>query len=284
MRTFVQHILLVLAVVVPARATAGTEPESSRTTVYAETATRLAPTGIMVFSGVLRRWKVADGDGALLRGRYLELGGAVGVNPAYSQGGAHLEWVPIAILQLRLQYDLYGFFGANGGLLSFPSAMSRFGDDEIKAAGGSENTGLGQRLLFSPVLRARAGRVLLRSQTDVAWFALSSMSGWFYEAEYDTLVSHSDLVVSNRTALMFELWRGAGESTLLAGPAYEVTHAFAADLGRQRAEGVVFWSPVETFGAFARPRLFAVGGMNLVDRNRRHDPFVIVGMGIDLDR
>jgi hypothetical protein len=289
MRTVMQQTLLVLgvvlAVILPSHAAAGTEPGGgSRTTVYADTVTRLAPSGVMLFAGVLWRRAINDGDGALLRGRYFELGAAVGVNPAYTQGSAHVEWVPVAALQLRLQYDLYGFFGANGALLRFPSASSRFGDEEIKAAHGSENTGLGQRLVFSPVLRLRTGRLLLRSQTDVAWFALSSTAGWFYEWEYDTLVAQRDLVVSNRTAVLVELWHGAGEATLLAGPAYEVTHAIAADLGRQRAEGVVFWSPVETFGAFARPRLFAVAGMNLVDRNRRHDPFVIVGVGVDLDR
>lgn len=283
MRALVQQTLLVLAIVLPSRV-AETEPGGSRTTAHADTAARLAPSGIMLFAGVQQRWNVEDGDGALRRGRYLQLGGAVGVNPAYSQGSAHVEWVPMAALQLRLQYDLYGFFGANGALLRFGSASSRFGEDELMAARGSETSGLGQRLLFSPVLRARVGPVLLRNQTDLAWFALSSTAGWFYEWEYDTLVAKRDLVVSNRTAVLFELWRGAGEAMLLAGPAYEITHAIGADIGRQRAEGVVFWSPVDTLGAFARPRLFVVGGVNLVDRNRRHDPFVIVGLGVDMDR
>jgi hypothetical protein len=266
-----------------AREAAGADATGARTTVHADAAARVGPSGVMLFTGVSRRWGLDDGDGAILRGRYLQVGAVVGVNPAYTQGGAHVEWVPIAPLQLRLQYDLYGFFGANGALLRFPSASSRFGDDEIEAADGSERSGLGQRLLFSPVLRARAGPVLLRSQTDVAFFALSSTAGWFHEWEYDTLVARRDLVVSNRTALLLELWRGAGEATLLAGPAYEVTHAAKADITRHRAEGVLFWSPVDRLGSFARPRLFAVAGVNLVDRNRRHDPFAVFGLGADLD-
>jgi hypothetical protein len=276
--------LMLAAVFAASHSTAAwAEPAGTRTTVHADAAARLAPNGVMLFAGVLRRWSVADGDGALLRGRHLEFGGAVGVNPAYTQGGAHVEWVPIAPLQLRAQYDLYGFFGANGALLRFPSASSRFGDDQIKAARGSETSGIGQRLLFSPVLRARLGRVLLRSQTDIAWFALSSTAGWFYEWEYDTLLARRDLLVSNRTTVLFELWRGAGEATVLAGPGYEVTHAAKADITRQRAEGVLFWSPVDALGSFARPRLFAVAGVNLVDRNRRHDPFAVLGLGADLD-
>jgi hypothetical protein len=244
---------------------------------------RAAPDGAMLVTGVLRRWGVEDGDSALLRGRYLEFGASLGVNPAYTQAAARVEWVPIAPLQLRLQYDLYGFFGANGALLRFPSASSRFGAPEIDAAGGSEKGGLGQRLLLSPVLRARVGPIVLRSQTDLAWFALSSSPGWFYEWEYDTLVARRDLVVSNRSTVFFELWHGAGEAMLLAGPGYEVTHAARAGITRQRAEGVLFWSPADRLGFLARPRLFAMGGVNVVDRNRRGDPFAVVGVGVDLD-
>jgi hypothetical protein len=137
---------------------------------------------------------------------------------------------------------------------------------------------------LSPVVRARAGRVVLRSQTDLAWYALSSAAGWYYEPEYDTLVARRGFVIANRTAVLFELWHGANEATLLVGPAYEVTHSTTADLTRQRAEGVVFWSPVETLGPVARPRLFVLAGVNLVDRNRRHDPFAVLGVGVDLDR
>ncbi len=259
------------------------EPAATRTTVSADAFARAAPDGAMLVTGVRRRWGAEDGDSALLRGRYFEVGASMGVNPAYSEATARLEWVPIAPLQLRAQYDLYGFFGANGALLRFPSASSRFGAAQIKAAGGSETSGLGHRLLFSPVLRARVGPIVLRSQTDLAWFALSSSEGWFYEWEYDTLLARRDLVVSNRSTLFFELWRGAGEATLLAGPGYEVTHAARAGITRQRAEGVLFWTLADGLGFLARPRLFAMAGVNVVDRNRQGDPFAVLGVGADLD-
>ncbi len=264
-------------------AVARAEPAATRTTLSMDAFARAAPDGAMLVTGVLRRWGVEDGDSAIHRGRYLELGASVGANPAYTQAAARVDWVPIAPLQLRAQYDLYGFFGANGALLRFPSASSRFGSDEIKAADGSEKSGLGQRLLLSPVLRARVGPIVLRSQTDLAWFALSSSEGWFYEWEYDTLVAKRDLVVSNRSTVLFEFWRGAGEAILLAGPGYEVTHAVRAGITRQRAEGVLFWSPKDGLGFLARPRLFAMAGVNLVDRNRRGDPFAVLGVGADLD-
>jgi hypothetical protein len=280
----IRLLLFGAALTTPALATSADEPvPGSRTTFSTDFVARVAPGGVMLSTGVARRWSARDEDSLLLRGRYLEVGATVGVNPAYSQGSVHVEWVPVAPVQLRAQYDIYGYFGANGALIHFPSAGASFGDAELKAAAGSETAGMGQRLLLSPVLRARAGPVVLRSQTDVACFALPQTSAWTYEWEYDTLLADRDLVVSNRSAVLLELWRGAGEATLLAGPGYELTHAARADITRQRAEGVLFWSPADVFGLLSRPRLFAVAGVNLVDRNRSHEPFAVIGAGADLD-
>ncbi len=262
---------------------ANASPGGARTTVYADLFALAAPDGVMLTVGVLRHWDLEERESPLLRGRYVETGISAGANPAYAQGALFAEWVPVAPLQLRAQYDAYGFFGRSGALLRFPSATSRFGKAEIDAAAGSEEQGLGHRLLLSPTLRAQVGRIVLRSQTDLAWFALSSAPGWFYEMEYDTLLAKRDFLIFNRSAFLVELWRGAGEATFLAGPAYEVTHAAKAGITRQRVEGVLFWSPADRLGVVQRPRLLAMGGVNLVDRNRRYQPFAVVGLGADLD-
>ena len=255
-----------------------------RTSLTADLYGHLAPEGVQLNVGAVRRWSVPDVDSALLRGRYAELGVSAGSNPAYAQGAVWGEWVPVAPLQLRVQYDLYGFYGANGSLLRFPSASSPFGDAEIDALAGTERTGIGHRLMAVPVLRARLGPVVLRNQTELAWYRMSSEPGWYYEWEYDTLLASSDLVVNDRLAAMVELWRGAGAATLLAGPAWELTHSAKADITRQRAEGVLFWSPADRLGPFARPRVIAVVGLNVQDRNREGDLFAILGAGADLDR
>jgi hypothetical protein len=258
-------------------------PSAARTTVYADFYALAAPDGLMLTVGALRHYDFEDRDAPLLQGRYVETGISVEANPAYGLGALFAEWVPIAPLQLRAEYGAYAFFGRNGALLRFPSASSRFGKAEIEAAAGSEERGIGHRLLLSPTLRAQVGRIVLRSQTDLAWFALSNTAGWFYEMEYDTLLAKRDLLVSHRSALLLRLWRGRGEATWLAGPAYEVTHAGRSGITRQRVEGVLFWSPADRLGALLRPRLVATSGVNLEDRNRRHQPFAVAGLGADLD-
>ena len=263
----------------PAHAAAG----GSTTTFFADAVGRYGPAGVMVFAGGALRRPQDDGPSPLSRGRYAQLGASVGVNPAYGQGSIAVEWVPIALLQLRLQYDAFAFFGANGALLEFPSAGSKFGRAELDALRGTERRGIGHRLTFSPVVRAKMGRVVVRNQTDLDGYALARSSGWYYEWENDTLLAKTDWLVANRTAVMAELWRGAGDATLLAGPMYDVTRAGAARIVRQRVGASAYWAPAARWFGFDRPRMYALAGVNLSDRNRRGEPFGVLGFGGDLD-
>ncbi len=253
------------------------------TTVIADAVGRLGPPGVMVFAGGALRWPQDDGPSLLTRGRYAQFGATLGVNPAYAQGSLAAEWVPVAPLQLRLQYDALAFFGVNGALLRFPSRDSKFGREEFDALRGEEQTGMGHRMMFSPVVRARIGRVIVRNQTDLDWYLLSRSSGWYYEWEYDTLLAENDWLVANRTALMVELWRGGGDATLLVGPMYDVTRAGAARIVRQRLGASAYWAPAARWLGFHRPRVYALAGVNLSDRNREGEPFAVLGFGGDLD-
>ena len=258
-------------------------PRDATTTLSADAIGRYGPRGISVSAGVARRWTRDDGPSPLARGRYAQVGAVLGLNPAWTQGTLAAEWVPVAPLQLVLQYDAFAFFGAYGALLRLPSPDSRFGAGEISALGGAERTGVGHRLLFTPVLRAKLGRVVVRSQTDLAWYRLSDAKGWYYESEYVTILSENDWLVANRTAVLVELWRGAGSATLLAGPMYDVTRAGAARIVRQRAGAAAFWSPAARWLGIDRPRVYALAGVHLSDRNLQGKPFAVIGLGGDLD-
>jgi hypothetical protein len=253
------------------------------TTIFADVVGRYGPAAAMVLAGGTRRWTREDGPSALEQGRYAQLGGTVGVNPAYAQGSIAAEWVPVALLQLRLQYDVYGFFGASGALLRLPSKDARFGERELDALAGKEEAGVGHRVLFSPVLRARFGRMVLRNQTDLDGYVLSRARGWYYESEYDTVLSERDWLVANRTALLVDLLGRPGGATFLAGPMYDVTHAGAAGITRQRVGAALFLEPAGRWLGLDRVRVYALGGVNLSDRNRRGEPFALVGLGGELD-
>ncbi len=80
-----------------------------------------------------------------------------------------------------------------------------------------------------------------------------------------------------------ELWRGAGDETFLIGPTYDVTFAGAAGIVRQRLGAAVYWAPGARWLGFDRTRAYALAGVNLSDRNRKGEPFVVLRLGGDLD-
>lgn len=289
-------VLALLAVASPARpetlaAGGGKDPDPSpgppedrpRTTLHADLLGRHNPVGLMLMAGGYRRWPIrtAPETGATLA--YLQAGLSAGVNPAYGQLSAHVEWMPAPFLRLRAVYDLFGYFGANGALLSFPSADAPFGDDELDARSGTEESGTGHRFSLQPVLRFRIGPVILRNRTELAYHRFDGAGPYFYEWAYDTLLRDGDVLLDTRTQVFVEAWKGTGAAALFAGPFHQFTRAFDAGLDRQRVGGLVHYVPTQRLWSLDRPRFFARVGVNVRDRNREGEVFALFGLGIDLD-
>ena len=237
------------------------------------------------FGGVLRYTYGRDPTNPLWDDLYVQGGLTVAPNPAWVQTSVHAELSPIAVLQLRVQGDVYRFFGDFDALLSFPSADAEFGDDARDDLDGAEEAGWGYRALFQPTLRYKLGPVLLRNQTDLAWYVLPGEGPYLLELQYDTLLREDgDGLVANRTQALFEVWRGDGEGEVLyVGPQYEYVRSFDAGLTRQRLGGLLLWIPSDVLGPFARPRIYLAAGVNLQDPNRDDEAWVVGGVGLDWD-
>jgi hypothetical protein len=243
---------------------------------------RANPAGITLELELTRRWPEADGEGPLRRGRYLAAGGLLSANPAWTQVGPRVEWVPWAPLQLSAGLDLLGFYGANGSLLRLPSDAAPFGPGALRALEGQERSGLAERAFLEPVARARLGPLVLRSSQLIAWYRLSGSAGTYYESEFDTLLRERDLLFQSRTTATLELRRTGAEATLLLGPGYEYTRGGRTGVERHRVGAVLFWVPADRLLGLDRPRLLAWTGLDLADRNRRGQAFAVLGIGADL--
>lgn len=275
---------LASAVLLVALASLRAEPaQANEIILQSDLFARANPAGVMLQIGGLSRWTLGPSPRPDWPAPRLDLGAVVGANPAYGQGSLFAEWMPLAFTVLRAQADLFGFFGANGALLEMPDGQASFGDHDIDALAGHERRRLGGRVMLQPTLRAKLGRLIIRNQTDVAWYQLGSGGPYFYEWEYDALVKSNDWIVANRTALLAELWSGSADAVLLVGPSYELRRALSAELQRQRLGGLAFFCPADRLGPLSRPRIFLQAGINLRDRNRQGELFVIGGLGTDFD-
>lgn len=280
-------LYLVTACVWPAYASARQDnptapPSRVETTLTADLAALRNPDGMMLMTGGYRRWvqETAE-EGA--PARYTQTGFGLGVNPAYAKGSLHGEWQPAIFFNLRLEYDLYRFFGTNAGLLSFPDADAKFGRHELEDLEGSEEKAMGHRVLLQPTLYAQAGPILIMNKTDLAYYRFSGDGPYFLDWEYETLVKDGDAVITNRTQFVVPSWKGAGAAVLYLGPYYEITHAVDADITRQRVGGQVYWVPADTFRGMSKPRIYSQIGVNIQDRNRQGEVYLAIGVGADFN-
>lgn len=265
----------------PARAEGDTARDDAGTVHQVDMVGTLNPEGIMLILGGFRRWSGPVDQEYGIPPSSNKLGFTLDVSPAYAKASVYDEWQPVIFAQIRLQYDLYRFFGENGALLSFPSAESKFGKHEIDALSGREETAWGRRILFQPVITAKAGPVIIRNTTDIAYYRFGGTGPYFLEWEYDTLLKDGDFLTNNRTAFLMAAGKGSGSETLLAGPFYEITRGSGADITRHRSGIQAFWTRSEPVGSFNQPRVHAQLGINLRDRNRDNEAFLGAGLGFD---
>jgi hypothetical protein len=210
---------------------------------------------------------------------YWQTGAGIDISPAYARPSIDFEWMPGLFLVARLQCDGYYYFGKNGGLLSFSSGKDPFGNQELRARRGTEESGVGSRLLFQPTIQLKIGDIVLRNQSDIAKYWFSGKGPFFLEQEYDTLLKDGDHLFANRTQALKEISGGPANSSILLGPYYELVHAEAADLTRQRI-GVLFYSEQShKKRSLDTSHFFAEIGYNLKDRNRGQEIFFLIGVG-----
>lgn len=227
------------------------------------------PAGLMASGGAFRR---------LPRG---EAGVALGAGPAYGQASAQAEWAPWPVLKLAVSGDLYRFFGAHDALLSFPGADSAFGDRERDALSGREEAGYGRRLLVQPTVRGRLGSFILLNQTDWSRHRLSGRGPYFLELRYDTLIKSRDTVLANRSMILY-VQRDAAQGHLFYGPYFEFLRAEGSRLERARLGGALDLVFGSRLWPRSRPRFYLLTGLNLKDRNRRHQLFFAAGLRVDV--
>ena len=206
-------------------------------------------------------------------------GVSAGVSPSSTKLSAHIAW-SCANAELRAQYTLHSFLGDEGALLSFDSPYERFDKDDVWHKKGEEEHALGHQFSFQPTLRAKLGRFFLSNKTDLSYFRIVDGDGPFFLIR-GTLLSESDILVSNTSAVLLAVHEGEGGSSLMIGPAFEIVRAVDANLTHQRLSGQMLWAPFDRTEWYGGTRLFAFAGSNLQDPNRRGKLYLGLGLRIN---
>jgi hypothetical protein len=174
----------------------------------------------------------------LLEGAHLSFGLSHRLTPAYARGGAWVELAPLSVLELRAGAEPVAYFGTFHSLLPFSSYDDAFGDEARRARSGAE-PGAALRVYAAPTVKARVGRLLLRSRADLEWWTARAPGPYFYEPFRDTLLQSSgDTLVATETVALWSL-REEGRGRLLAGPVHELTVVRDAPRNRRQDVGVM---------------------------------------------
>ena len=253
-----------------------------RFSVYGDLGAKLNPDGAAFLGGVKYRNSYRYDAKYDAVSSYWQTGIGLAITPAFTQAGVHAEWMPWLFLQMRVQYDYMEYLGINGGLLSFPSANSPFGNEVRKNRTDEEKTH-GSRIMFQPTFQGKVDRFIIRNQTDLAYYSFAGQGPYFMELWYNTLMKNDDYLVANRTQFLYTVFPDSKGKKLLTGPYYEVTRAFDAQITQQKIGVALYWEPAPSLLHISHPHLGVMGGYHLEDPNRQGQLYVILGAGFEFD-
>ena len=252
-----------------------------RFSIYGDLGGKINPRGLAFLGGVKYRNSYHYDAKYDAVSSYWETGIDIGITPAFMQAGVHAEWMPWLFLQMRAQYDYMEYTGINDGLLSFPSGNSPYGDDVRKDRHDEEKTH-GSRIMLQPTLQGKVANFIIRNQTDLAYYTFAGRGPYFLELWYNTLMKDGDYLVANRTQFLYA-FLDSKVKKLYAGPYYEVTRAFDAQITQQKVGLALYWEPISSVWRISQPHLGVMGGYHLEDPNRQGQFYLVMGAGFEFN-
>jgi hypothetical protein len=242
----------------------------------------LNPVKLGPFVGLsLRKDLPPQGEHPILRGLYVK--GAVqvlAIHPTPSLG-AYVEVVPLAVFKLRCTYEAVWFTGLPGNYgvgLAFPSATSPFDPATLQARKGEEQRTFAHHVVLTPTLQFKLGRFVAANDLELIFWFVQGPREYWYDPVYDTLLNRGALSfeVANRTIALIETWKHPAGSLLMLGLTNQVVYSQAIGSIRERLGVAGVFTLVRDFSFLHNPTIVLLPGINLVDRNRRYQPYVEV--------
>jgi len=272
--------VLFLLISFSAGAGAGDSDNNEINQIDVDVVSLLNPAGFSFTAKAYRRQVYRHDKSLLWDGLYYQAGAQVRITPAFSRAGLQIEWMPIAIMQLRAEYDRLYFSGKYGSLLSFTSSDELFGDDELDAKEGEEVSTYGTRTAVQITLRAKFENAIFRNVTDFIQYKFPGNGPYYLEREYELLMATNDEVLSNQLYLLFENKSETGSSYL--GPYHDYVHADKSNLIRERIGVTWLQQYKKTLASLHNPRWYLQSGVYIQDPNREDEFYILVGLGGDL--
>lgn len=76
--------------------------------------------------------------------------------------------------------------------------------------------------------------------------------------------------------LLGDIWQGHLVHKLFIGATYQLNYVLRANIERHRVDGMILYSPARRISAFYEPTLIVMSGVNVTDRNRAGQPYLLI--------
>jgi hypothetical protein len=252
----------------------------NRVVAHADLVARLEPAGGAVMVGAFNRYTFGMFD-STTESSYLQGGLSLMASLGHIEPQAHVEYLALPWLKLRLDAAALRFLGTNRSLLRFESKSAAYDDAALDARSADERAAWAGRFRATVGTRTIMGPFLAIGSTSVALYRFDDPGPYVYEPDNDMLMNTSDWLITNRFDCLYMAYRSKAGTGLLFGPTLEWRAPFR-DQERNRL-GLSAFVPVEQWGLSRRMRLYASAGVNLRDPERSGKVYGALGVGADLE-
>lgn len=236
---------------------------------------RAIPVGTSLMSDTAYRQPLwDDDDSTLLEGTRLDAGVASRLTPAYLWGGPYLEFVPVAVLELRASVQAMGYWGTFGHLYvptDDPEGRPGVWDDNTLDRAWDD--GHGQSATGWMVRASATPQILLDrwvATAEVQYRRISmGVDGPYYEPSHDLLLEPVEHVVETRPTVGYLFGEDLDESHLLVGVRWERIGAVRAGVSRNIVGVVWDWGVPDDILSWGSPRISGYGGAMINHPTRR---------------
>ncbi|UCD85112.1 MAG: hypothetical protein JSU92_02675 [Deltaproteobacteria bacterium] len=230
---------------------------------------RAIPEGVSDTIELNYRYYYSGSDSILFQNNHLGIGFAESISPATNSVGGFIEIEPVAVFNLRIQYEYIQYFGVLTAILTFPDKDSDYSDDILdeRKENGDAEWATGSHISILPTFQIKIGRFVALDMLSFEWWEIDK-NNYFYEPSNDTLMKTSDYFFTNATIAGLELWSRDENTMMILGTRYTHFRVESADKIRKQLDGIMIWMMGEKRWWMEKPVLVTVAGGILEDKYR----------------
>lgn len=207
---------------------------------------------------------------------YIQFGAVGRVSPASISAGGNIEWLPLAILQFKLESEMIRYFGNFSNILTFDNLSDDYSDEarldlEDDARSSTVIHHKGDAILRAKVKSIVGRYVYTKEYFD---FDLSGGGEFIYEPGYDLLMENTSYITTQKVEFFYDASPSSAKPRLI-GLFHETNEADSTNIELAKLGLQGFWST-----ELANEDVILLGqfGQHLKSRYREDEVFVTLGL------